>query len=241
MDGAYDNRAQANGQQPVGPEYLDAYEIGIKTELADNKVQLNASYYWYDWQELQQFATHRTTRVPLLLNIPSTEMQGLEVELKWAPTETFYLQAGIGFSDNEIAELTELQADPSAVGFETGWEVTNAPDTSANLLVVNTIPVETGEIVLQASYRYISEFFYVTDDPSKNNVESDPHSWINARIAYHFGEDMRHGIALWGDNLTEEKSLNSRSPAGLPGQHNYPGSIRDTGEAMWGISLETSF
>ncbi|MBR9911714.1 MAG: TonB-dependent receptor [Gammaproteobacteria bacterium] len=239
--GAYDNRAQANGQQPVGPEYLDAYEIGLKTDLFGNTLQLNASYYWYDWQDLQQFATDRTDNTPLLLNLPSTEMQGVEIEAKWAPTDTFFIQLGLGFSDNEIVELTDLQADPARVGFQTGWEVTNSPDFTANLLVINTIPLAYGELVLQGSYRYMDEYFFVTGDPAFANNLADSHSWLNARVRYDFGSELQHSIALWGNNLTSERSLNQRSPAGLPGAHQFPGGIRDTGEVMWGITLSTGF
>ncbi len=236
--GAYDNRAQANGQQPVGPEFLTAYEIGLKTELFANTLQLNAAYYWYDWQDLQQFATQQPGNIPRLLNIPSVELQGLELEAKWAPTETLYVQAGVGFSDNEVVEITEEQQN--ILGWEEGYEVTNAPDFTANLLVVNTIPLQYGELVLQASYRYMSDFFFYTADPGDDLAQAKDHAWLHGRVAYNFGGRIQHSIALWANNLKEEKSLNQMS-AGLPGGHQFPGTVRDMGEVMWGVSLETSF
>ncbi len=135
-------------------------------------------------------------------------------------------------------EITAEQQ--SILGWEKGYEVTNAPDTTANLLVVNTIPLKYGELVLQASYRYMSDYFFYTADPSNDLAQAEDHAWLNGRVAYSFGDQMQHTVALWGNNLSEEKSLNQMS-AGLPGGHQFPGTIRDTGEVMWGISLESSF
>ena len=236
--GAYDNRAQANGQQPVGPEFLDAYELGIKSEWFNKTVQLNAAYYLYDWQDQQLFAT-APDRSPWLLNVPSIKMQGIEIELKWAPTETLFVQAGLGLSDHEVSKLS---AELEVLGWRKGYQVTNTPEKTANVLLVNTIPLGVGEIVLQGAYRYMDSFYYVAcDELCADNTRSDAHGWIDGRITYKFGTDIKYSVALWGNNLTEEKTLNQNSPEGLPGLHNFPGGVRDPGVVMWGLTLEASF
>ncbi len=53
--GAYDNRPLATGELPIGPEFLTAYEIGVKSQLADDRVQINGAVFLYEWEDLQLF------------------------------------------------------------------------------------------------------------------------------------------------------------------------------------------
>ena len=234
--GAYDNRALDNGSSPIGPEFLTAYELGVKTDLLDSTVQINASIYFYEWEDLQLFVVDDTGG-PAQVNVPQTELKGLEVEVKWSPTDELYVQAGIGLSDNEIKDVAGL---PLNLGIREGFEITNAPDSSATMLVVNTIPVGASEIILQASYHYSSEYFFVLNN-SDSRAKADSVSKLNARIAYNFGEQRQHSIALFANNLTQERGCVTLI-AGLPGGQNWGCSTdSDGGETLWGISVKTDF
>jgi iron complex outermembrane receptor protein len=235
--GAYDNRALANGEQPIDPEFLLAYELGVKSEWFDNTLQINAAMYLYDWEDLQVFATAPDGN-PHLLNIPRTELKGLELEAKWSPTELLYLQMGLSVSDNKIVKLTDFQR--SVTQWETGFEITNAPDVTANLLIENRIPMGAGELILRGSYRYMSDYFYFTASPDQDRSQSGGHDWLKGQISYHFGDQLQHSVALWGDNLTGEKSIAALSLS-IPGNINFPGQVEGTGFTTWGITLESQF
>ncbi len=43
--------ADGTEERPVPPEKLKAYQVGVKSRLLDNKLQLNASAYFYDYQD----------------------------------------------------------------------------------------------------------------------------------------------------------------------------------------------
>lgn len=237
--GAYDNRALANGQQPIGPEFLTAYELGLKSELFDNTLQVNASVYLYEWEDLQIFGTE-PGGAPAQVNVPETELSGAEVEVKWSPTDTLYMQLGVGISDTEITDATDPSGALANIGILEGNSVTNSPETTANLLVVKTIPLNYGEVVLQGAYRWASESFFISAAQDTDRAEKGAHGWLNARISYAFGDELQHSIALWGNNLTEEKSC-AYLPQSLPGRVNWNCQISDTGEQMWGLSFETGF
>ncbi len=234
--GAYDNRALANGSQPIGPEFLTAYELGLKSDLLDNSLQFNAAIYFYEWEDLQAFGLDEFGG-PLTINIPKTELSGLEIDVKWSPTDNLYLQAGLGFADSET---TDVSGVPPTLGIVAGSEVTNTPETSGNVLAVYTIPFEHSELVLQGSYRYEGESFFITNAQNTPRALKDSHSWVNARVSYNFGAEYQHSLALWADNITEERSC-QYTPAGLPGGVNWNCQITDPGEATWGLSLETGF
>jgi iron complex outermembrane receptor protein len=234
--GSYDNRALSTGDDPIGPEYLTAYEIGYKGSFADNKVQFNAAYFFYDWEDLQLFESYGG--VPALVNLPGVEIKGFEAELKWAPSDRWYIQAGLGTTDSEVVDTTGLNPLSLAT---VGKEITNTPDLTANVLASYSIPIGYGALDLSLNYRYQSSMFYTFVQTNARD-ESGDYSFINARAAYAFGEDHKYNVALWGNNLNEEFACSSViwGPGAPPGR-NYSCEVSAYGEAVYGVTFEANF
>lgn len=234
--GSYDNRALSTGDDPIGPEYLTAYEIGYKGSFADNKVQMTAAYFFYDWEGMQLFESYGG--IPALVNLPGVEISGIEVELKWAPNDRFYFQGGIGTADSEVTDTTGL--NPLSLA-EVGKEVTNVPDLTANLLGTYSIPMGNSVLDLTLNYRYQSSMYYTFLQNSARD-ESSAYSFLNARAAYAFGENQQYNLALWGNNLTEEFACSSViwGPGAAP-TSNFSCEVSAFGEAMYGMTFEASF
>jgi len=234
--GSYDNRALSTGDDPIGPEYLTAYEIGYKGSFVDNKVQFNAAYYFYDWEDLQLFESYGG--VPALVNVPGIEISGIEAELKWAPNDQWYLQASVGTADSEVVDVTGLNPASAA---EVGKEVTNTPDVTANLLATFSIPIGNSSLDLSANYRYQSSMYYTFVQDNARD-ESSAYSFLNARAAYAFGRNQEYNVAIWGNNLTDEFACSSviwgpgAAPAG-----NFSCEVSAYGEAMYGMTFEANF
>ena len=234
--GSYDNRALSTGDDPIGPEYLTAYEIGYKGSFADNKVQLTAAYFFYDWEGMQLFESYGG--IPALVNLPGVEISGIEVELKWAPNDRFYFQGGIGTADSEVTDTTGL--NPLSLA-EVGKEVTNVPDLTANLLGTYSIPMGNSVLDLTLNYRYQASMYYTFLQNSARD-ESSAYSFLNARAAYAFGENQQYNLALWGNNLTEEFACSSViwGPGAAP-TSNFSCEVSAFGEAMYGMTFEANF
>jgi iron complex outermembrane receptor protein len=234
--GSYDNRALALGDAIFGPEFLTAYEIGYKGSNAANTLHFNAAYYFYDWEDLQIFESYGG--VPVLVNIPGVEISGVEVELKWAPTDRWYIQASLGTADSKVVDITGL--DPRSEA-EIGKKVTNTPDTTANLMAAYTLPIGSNELAISANYRYTSSMFY-TFTQTNIRDESTANSFLNARVAYAFGQNNEYNLALWGNNLTEEFACSSVIwGPGAPPQGNFSCEVSAFGEALYGVTFEANF
>ena len=235
--GSYDNRALATGADPVAPEFLTAYEIGYKGTFADGKVQFNAAYYFYDWEDLQLFESYGG--IPALVNLPGIEISGIEAELKWAPNDRWYIQAGIGTADSEVVDISGLNPLSAA---ELGQEVTNTPELTGNLLASYEIPIGSNALTLSANYRYQSSMYYTFVQDNAARDESSSYSFLNARVAFAFGSNKRFNLAAWGNNLTEEFACSSViwGPGAPPGS-NFSCEVAAYGEALYGVTLEASF
>ncbi|MCZ6503446.1 MAG: TonB-dependent receptor [Gammaproteobacteria bacterium] len=206
--GGFDTRALAafagTADSPVDPEFLDAYEIGIKSELADNTVQLNAAFFYYEWEDLQTFAV--IDSIPGFFNVPESELMGLEVELKWSPIDSLYVQTSLGWLDTEIIDNGGL------AGIDEGHELTNSPEWTFNALIVKDFIFDLGTLSLQSDFRWVDEQnngLSFADDPFQRK---DTQFYINARAAFLFGGEEQYEVALWGDNLTEEKFCTQIEP-----------------------------
>jgi len=94
---------------PVDEEEVQTIEFGFKSQFADDRVQFNGTYFFNTYDNLQIGAT-----VPGLgftrFNVDEAEIQGLEFDLRFRPTERFELTANLGILDAEYTQLTEQQA-----------------------------------------------------------------------------------------------------------------------------------
>ncbi len=203
--GGFDTRAIAaltpggDPGRPVEPEFLNAWEAGIKSTLADGRLQLNASAFFYDWEDLQSFVV--VGGVPGFANIPKSELKGLEIEARWAPDDAWLVVAGAGFLDTEVTDAGDLTSS-----VDVGHELTNAPEFSANFSVVRDIAITSGTVRLRADVSYRGEqkdtLLFATDDFSIK----DATTFVNASGIWTFGDREQYEVSLWAENLTEERT-----------------------------------
>ena len=232
--GGYDNRALDVGSSPIDPEYLTAYEVGLKSEWLEGLLQVNTAIYSYVWDDLQVFGLDENGG-PAQVNIPSTKLNGAEVDFKWQPIEAFYLQGGVGVSKSEITDVTGI---PSGMGILKGNEITNSPGVSANLLGVYIHSFEESEMLLQMAYRHVGESYFTLNDQDSNRSVKQGNNFLNARATYQFGEDLQHSVALWVDNITEESTCDY-FPTSSPGLVNWGCAINSSGQTTFGLTFTT--
>ncbi len=72
---------------PVQPETIDAYELGVKSDLFDHRVRINSSIFYYKYNEIQLSQLLGATQ--LLLNAASGKIYGLDFDGQALITENF--------------------------------------------------------------------------------------------------------------------------------------------------------
>jgi len=125
--GAINGTAYASPTQVtfVDPEELTAYEAGIKSELFDHRVRLNASVFYYDYknQQIQEVIGI----VPFLRNVPKARAFGADIDLTARINDRLTVNLGIGSLDSEYQELELSGVDLAGNAFS------NAPDMTLNV------------------------------------------------------------------------------------------------------------
>ena len=83
-------------------EIIDAFELGLKTDLMDGRMRANVSAFMYDYENLQFQSTDPDVYRGGVANIPESEMSGVELELIGILSETLSMDLRISTLDTEI-------------------------------------------------------------------------------------------------------------------------------------------
>lgn len=123
----------ATGYQPGGPNAavpnvpptVDAstttnYELGLKSEFSDRRVQLDLALFRIDWQDIQVAAS--VGGVTYLTNGGEAVSQGAEMTLAFRPTDHLELGFNAAYTDATLSNDT-----PLVNGFRTGLEGDRLP------------------------------------------------------------------------------------------------------------------
>jgi iron complex outermembrane receptor protein len=174
-----------------------SYEVGVKSDWADNRVRLNVAAFYNDYTDIQVTATTQNVNGDFIVvtgNAAKAEIYGFEVELQARPTTELDIFASVGFTDNTLEEQP---------GFSFGSEtLPNASKWSLSVGATYTLPVANfGEIAFGADYSYRSGFYpqFNTTPTSRENG----YGLLNARIQFR-PEHKPWQFALYGKNLTDE-------------------------------------
>lgn len=76
------------------PEYVTAFEIGTKNSFDGGRVTLNATAFYYDYEDYQ--ISQIVDRISLNENFDATSW-GLELETAWQPSRAFRVDANLGY------------------------------------------------------------------------------------------------------------------------------------------------
>ncbi|WP_044559418.1 TonB-dependent receptor [Azospirillum sp. B4] len=111
------NTLALSGLKPFAPEVLWAYEAGVKSDLLDHTLRLNASAYYYDYhnQQVQSVVIDPVYgAIGKIVNAPRSEIYGAELEAQWAPARTgLLITQGLGLSHGEYKEFKAVNTAAS--------------------------------------------------------------------------------------------------------------------------------
>ena len=216
-------------------EVVDAYEIGLKTDLADGRVRINTAAFYYDYEGLQYQATDPEVFQGGVGNIPESEIYGAELEFAAFLTDNLVLDARMAWLETEITAdhlaLDNVQSDAATnaligQGFDLfspeiqiaraaqvqnvkGNELAKTPGFTANLaLNWDTELGSWGEMRSTFQYTYRGDFKHRIFNNDKTDVV-DSYDVIDLVVGFYPGSaDWR--VELIGKNLTDEDGINAR-------------------------------
>ena len=153
--GGWNSRVTSAAQfYAVAPEFVDAYELGAKTEWLDRRLRINGAAFYSDVSDLVIGAIGTAPGGAFATLSADAAIYGVEIEMSAAATERLDLFATVGLMEGEYKNLG---ADPQ--GFR-GRTLPRLPGETIKIGAEYALPVgQAGEVRLGADYSFTANYF----------------------------------------------------------------------------------
>lgn len=202
-----------NPSQGIPPYFysdsITDYELGLKGQFFDRRLQLDASAYFIDWKDMQ-IVTLSPAGAAYLGNAGGSHSSGLELSSVYQATRELQLTATIGYTDAHLIANLPSAISGLFVG-KSGDPLTEAPRLTASLMVNYTHSINASDaLLLGGDYRYRDVSFngYASStDPNNPALPMGPQNIFGLYTGVRFDNTT---LRLYGLNV-----FNNRSYLGL--------------------------
>ncbi len=202
------------------PEKVNAFEVGLKSRFANNRVQLNLAGFYYDYSN-QQIA--QIIGATSFLRSAKGRVYGMEAEFAAKIAEPLRIDASFGYLNTQYKGNAINAADPTSLTLNiNGNPFPNAPSITFSAGFDYT-PIDTGDhkLVLRGDTQYMGRYYF---DPFKDYGQTpcdrprtgslvlqatpeiacgNPGYWLfNARATYTYKEN--YSVSVWGNNIANK-------------------------------------
>jgi iron complex outermembrane recepter protein len=219
------------------PEVLDAYEAGVKSEMLDHRLTIDASGFYYDYKNIQ--AVRYPAGLLEIYNGAAAEVYGLDLDLKARVANHLTLSSGLEllhavYTSFPSADYTTLLPDGGGTNFATasatGNQLSQAPKFTYDTTADYSVPLALAKVGVSVTYAYNSGWYAEPD----NRLRQSSYSLVNAQV-YLSTLNERYRLKFWGRNLTDAEYAQSLASQG---NGDY---IQYAPPRTFGVTLEGKF
>lgn len=189
-------------------EYVDAFEIGAKTEWFNGDLLVNTAIFHQTYTDFQLNTFAGTAFV--VETLPEVVSQGVDADFFWTtPWDQLSFQGGVTYADTVVSVFTASDltnpARFNSLRRLPGETLSFAPEWSSTLAATFEQPfADTMVFRANVSAKYSSEYNTGSDlHPSKHQ---DAYTLVNARLGVGSDDDLWM-LELWAQNLTDQDYL----------------------------------
>ena len=252
---------------PHIPETITSYELGLKSDMFDNRLRLNVAAFYFDYKDIVLLSTFCEDlpvgqQSPCLRpsNVGSAEVQGAELELFFYPAKNFSIDASFSLLDFKYTDINETAGTGVSLNDITPY----TPEEKASIGVQYDVDnVAGGKLIFRVDAAYQSEIFTEAGNVRSLDVSStnprgapfsqaggggpittlvadnliDSYTLANARIAWD-SEDKGWGLALEVRNLFDKYYLGTKVNDAYAVGHVYGSPGKPR---TWAITVKRDF
>ena len=194
--------------QAFDKEDVISYELGLKSELFDNRLRLNAAAFYMEVDDIILDYLPDPVNAPQFVevfNSGDAEISGVEIDAEAAITANFFLSFSYAYIDYEINDAIFPDGSDRSNSTELLWAPENAWSASADY----DLPLAVGSLRFHLDYSWQDEQ-YALANTDGGDFTVDDFGQFNARVSLAevelFGGNWQ--FAAWGKNLTDEDTAN---------------------------------
>lgn len=199
------------------PEFVDVYEVGIKADLLDNRLRLNAAAFNTSYDDIQVSGTGLLggNPVPLIVNAGEATIRGIELELTAVISDNFLIDLTLGYLDANLNSVDPGVTD-DGITITPDSELPFTPDLQSALGVSYHIPLSSGEIFLRGDWMWVDDQYYSISNRAE--VFQEAYGRVNASVSYR-PQNEKWQLMVGVKNLTDEEYFTGAATTFSNGGH----------------------
>ncbi|MFT3905917.1 MAG: TonB-dependent receptor [Steroidobacteraceae bacterium] len=202
------------------PEHVKSYEVGIKNQFLDDRLQVNASLYYYDYTDLQvQYALSGTYPIPdayipddvtnssfqqYIANAGKGINKGAELETRYRFTPVDEIDVSATYTNAHYGDFNHV-ADPDLIGLD-GQRMAFTPEHTVMVDYEHDWSVAGGTLTAQANTKLSSSYWgSVSNRASRPDSFQKGYTRSDASLSY-----ASSGIwttTLWVKNIEDKAQI----------------------------------
>lgn len=175
------------------PETLTSYELGFRGPVAEG-VRIDANVFYYDYKNMQLSSLLNINGAPTLVttNAGKSSVKGLELQAVLNPAANLQFNMGINLTEAKYKHFcpggtgTANPLDACSIGTPdyAGRNLDRSPGATAFGSVNWTVPVGSGEVVINAGTRLIGRYSITQFGSAPVQYFTPAHSSSQASVTY---------------------------------------------------------
>ena len=201
------------------PETVKALEIGIKSDLMNDRLRINVSAFHNDYQDKQemvsQFSIENIASLARIANVASATIKGVEMEVKASLTEQFQIDGSLSHlsatydeflnADVRRPHLGEIDLSGNQLGYAPDWKI------HLGFQYDKQLRRGLGRLLARLDYSWVSKHY--TDGFNREEQRSEglsdeipSYRTINAKLDW-MSYDEQWSASLYVKNLLDDENL----------------------------------
>lgn len=226
---------------PYDPEIVKSVEVGVKSELFERRLRVNAAVYENRFSDKQEEVIVAIPVAPFtgttVSNAAKARYRGAELEFTAVPLDGLTVSGSVGYLKAKYLDFfASLRPGTPAVD-NSGLTLRRAPEWTASGSIDYQFPLGIGEAGVNGSIRHISAFeMQAINDPLGHQPA---HTLVDAALRYSWiMGDVDLTATVFGKNLTNTTPNTVYTTAGINSFVSYVGEAL---RRQWGFELQAKF
>lgn len=192
---------------PYNPEFVNSYEVGLKSDLFDKHLRFNLSFFLNKWSDMQvNQVLYRGTppqASSTILNAAAATTKGFEIEAEVVPSRFFRVSGTLGYLDAAYDNFVTRTSPTTTIDYS-GRPLVYSPKWNGSITATGTFDVGGGKSDASVQYVYNGpRWGNYTQAPSER---LDAYSLVNANLNWS-PADAKWSIGVWARNLFDKRYL----------------------------------
>jgi len=186
------------------PEKAESFEIGVKSQFLDRRLQINAAAFTTKYRDIQ--LNFQLGISPTIQNAGDARIKGFEVEVVAAPVRGFTINGSVGYTDayyTDVLTGAAVAPNPIQAGVFEGAPLPKTPKWKANISPRYELDLGNGgALVALVDYTRTSSIW---NDTERAYLLRRPASdTLNASLTYRAPSES-WSLTVGGTNITNDR------------------------------------